>query len=350
MNPRILLLALVLAVAAPAWGQLSGWSREELVKYTPLWKGERFPDGRPKVPDATITRIQKAELTSEEAAWGPLRIIHGYDHQWDGDWKVLNRKKRLIGRVFTCQYLPGRPEMSSIIEKEAQAKGLSQHNVRVMDMLQPGDVIVADMTGRVKDGVFIGDNLAAAIFSRTGNGLIINGSIRDLEGIEPLGFPVYSRGVWPGVFGDLMLTGINVPVRIGDVTVMPGDIVVGDSEGVTFIPPHVVDDVVDNAEIYDVVDEWRIKKYMDNPGKFKPSDLYGAISMRDPALQKECEEYARAELKKRGLKPLEERATWRKAGYSGTGCYPSQPRPAVPADPSARPPGSRPAWSSKMPN
>jgi len=299
---------LTLAMVAPLCAQMDGFSKEQIVKYTPNWTGERLDDGRPKVSDALIERIKKVRMTSEEASWGPLRLTHNYMHQWEGNWKILNPEKGLVGRAFTVQYLPGRPEVAKIIEDEASAKGLSQHNVRMMDMLRPGDVMVVDMAGgRVVDGVIAGDNLAVAVWARTGNGFVVNGAIRDQEGIEPHGFPVYIKGVWPGVFGDLMLTGINVPIRIGDVTVMPGDLVVGDREGVTFVPPNLAEELAVNAEMYDLADEWRMKKFIDNPGTIKPSDLYGRNSMRDPAMQKECAEFVNRQLKEKGLSEADQK-------------------------------------------
>ena len=316
---------LTLAMVAPLCAQMDGFSKEQIVKYTPNWTGERLDDGRPKVSDALIERIKKVRMTSEEAAWGPLRLTHNYMHQWEGNWKILNPEKGLVGRAFTVQYLPGRPEVTKIIEDEASAKGLSQHNVRMMDMLRPGDVMVVDMAGgRVVDGVIAGDNLAVAVWARTGNGFVVNGAIRDQEGIEPHGFPVYIKGVWPGVFGDLMLTGINVPIRIGDVTVMPGDLVVGDREGVTFVPPHLAEELAANAEMYDLADEWRMKKFVDNPGTIKPSDLYGRNSMRDPAMQKECAEFVNRKLKEKGLSEADQKK-WQTRTYSGSGCFPRLP-------------------------
>jgi regulator of RNase E activity RraA len=318
------------------WAQMDGFGRQQLIKYTPNWKGERLEDGRPKVPDSLIERIKKIHMTSEEAAWGPLRIVHRYEHQWEGNWKILHGDKGLVGRAFTCQFMPGRPEVHSLIEEEARAKGLSQHNVRMMDMLQPGDVLVCDMAGgRVTDGVIAGDNLAVAVWTRTGNGFVVNGAIRDQEGIEPHGFPVYMKGVWPGVFGDLMMTGINVPIRIGDVTVMPGDVVVGDKEGVTFLPPHTVEEIVENAEMYAFADEWRMQKFISGGGKIKPSELYGRISMRDPAMQKECAEFVEKRMKERGLSSVQ-RERWQSRTYSGSGCYPRDRAPAPGVGPPPR--------------
>jgi len=276
------------------WAQFAGiFPREHLIKYTPEWKGERFADGRPKVPDAILKRL--ATTTSEEAAWGPLRRA-GYNHQWEGGWRILNPDKKLVGRVFTCAYMPGRSEVSSVIEADAAAAGLSQSNVRVMDMLQPGDVVIADHYANITHGVFTGDNLAVAIWTRTKNGFVVNGGLRDMEATEQYPFPVYFRAPFPGTFTGRMLTGVNVPIRVGNVTVMPGDVVIGDKEGLTFVPPHMVEKIAEYTEVTQAVDEWRHKKFIDGKGKFKPSDLYGANSMRDPTLQKECKEFVSQKL------------------------------------------------------
>jgi hypothetical protein len=143
------------------------------------------------------------------------------------------------------------------------------------------------------------------------------------------------KGVWPGVFGDLMMTGINVPIRIGDVTVMPGDVVVGDKEGVTFLPPHTVEEIVENAEMYAFADEWRMQKFISGGGKIKPSELYGRISMRDPAMQKECAEFVEKRMKERGLSSVQ-RERWQSRTYSGSGCYPRDRAPAPGGGPPPR--------------
>ncbi|MEZ5362202.1 MAG: RraA family protein [Bryobacterales bacterium] len=102
---------------------------------------------------------------------------------------------------------------------------------RIIDMLSPGDVLVADVMGRVEKGQFGGDNLIFGLFLATGRGFVVDGSFRDLDGVVEHGFPVYSRGQHPGVRGDAMLIGVNTPTRIGQATVMPGDIVLGDRTG-----------------------------------------------------------------------------------------------------------------------
>jgi 4-hydroxy-4-methyl-2-oxoglutarate aldolase len=149
-----------------------------------------------------------------------------------------------------------------------------------------------DLFGKIEDGTLVGDNLATAIFAATGTGFVVDGAIRDLEGIQPIGMPVYCRGVHPTPIHNVMLTGINVPVRIGSATVMPGDVVFGDSEGVYFIPPELVKQVVDKADETHVHDEWTKMKLL--TGKYKSSEIYPSPS--DPALKKEYEEYKKQKL------------------------------------------------------
>ena len=90
---------------------------------------------------------------------------------------------------------------------------------------------------------------------------MVDGSIRDLDGISQIDMPGYFHIVDPTPIGNVMLTGINVPIRIRGVTVMPGDLAVGDREGVYFIPPQAVKAVLDRADETHVHDEWTNKKF-----------------------------------------------------------------------------------------
>ncbi|MGH9629735.1 MAG: RraA family protein, partial [Bryobacteraceae bacterium] len=175
------------------------------------------------------------------------------------------------------------------------ARGVArQINQRVLDMLEPGDVLVVDLFGKVEQGTFVGDNLATYLFGKTKTGFVIDGSIRDLEGIYPIEMAGYFRNVHPSAIGNVMLTGVNIPVRIGNATVMPGDVILGDREGVYFIPPHLVGKVVDRAEETHIHDEWTKEKFQ--TGKYKSSELYS--TPRDPELRKEYEEYKKQQLEK----------------------------------------------------
>lgn len=256
-------------LAAPGHTQIDLFSKEQRIEFTPQWTGERFPDGRPKVADAVLARLK--DVTADEA-WDVLQDA-GFRNQFEGGWKVINPGNRLVGRAVTAVFMPNRPDVDSVIRANGKKEGrIGDENSWIIDILQPGDVLVVDLFGKVRYGTIIGDNLATAIFAKSHNGLIVNGAIRDVTGIQQMtGFQVYTRGVDPSALENVMLTGINVPIRIGDVTVMPGDIAIGDPEGVTFVPPQLAEKVADETEMDHLVDEWG--HMMLREGKYTPGQI-----------------------------------------------------------------------------
>jgi len=147
--------------------------------------------------------------------------------------------------------------------------------------------------GKKVQGTIVGDNLFYYVMKATnGGGLVVDGSIRDLDGIAKIDMPAYFRSADPTPIGNVMLTGINVPIRIGSVTVMPGDLVVGDREGIYFVPPQFVKEVLDHADETHIHDEWTKKKF--DEGKYKSSEIYS--SPKDPKLQEEYRGYLKNRL------------------------------------------------------
>jgi 4-hydroxy-4-methyl-2-oxoglutarate aldolase len=286
----ILAISCLLLITPFSHAQLNVFSKDELTDYTAKNPFERLPDGRPKVPDSLMERAR--DLSSEEI-WAVLQE-KGYNNQYADGFQVLHPGKPLVGRAFTVQFMPLRQDINDIATEKAKLHGLSRlTNQTAIDMLQPGDVLVVDMFGKKVNGTIVGDNLFFYVNQAThGGGLVVDGSVRDLNGLSEVDMPAYFRAVDPTPIGNVMLTGINVPVRIGDVTVMPGDLVVGDREGVYFIPPQFVQEVMDNADIVHIHDEWTKKKFAE--GKYKSSEIYGSPS--DPALKREYEEYRKRRL------------------------------------------------------
>lgn len=282
--------ALALLASSLARAQLFTLSKEELTAYTSQNPFDRLPDGRPKVPDSIIGRAK--EMSSEEV-WAVLPG-KGFHHQYADGFQILHPEMKLAGRAFTVQFMPVRPDVEGVLTANAKAKGVTRlNNQFALDMLQPGDVVVVDLFGKKEGGTIVGDNLFYYILKAThGAGLVVDGSIRDLEGISEMKMPAYFRHADPTPIANVMLTGINIPIRIGGVTVMPGDLVVGDREGVYFIPPQLAKEVVDNADVVHIHDEWTRKKF--DEGKYKSSDIYG--SPRDPELKKEYQEYLKKRL------------------------------------------------------
>src|SRR3984893_7805921 len=259
----------LLAIALPPHAQLGLFSSAQRIAFSPEWRGERYPDGRPKVPNSVLEHLQN--VTAEQA-WDVLQDA-GFRNKYEGGWKVINPGPRLVGRVVTAVFMPRRPDVDFVIQANGKKEGrIGDENSWIIDILEPGDVLVVDLFGKIEDGTIVGDNLSTAIYAKSRNGLIVDGGVRDLSGIQEIkGFQVYARGFDPSALENVMLVGINVPIRIGRATVMPGDVVVGDPEGVTFIPPHIAEKVADGAEMDRLIDEWG--HMMLREGKYTPGQI-----------------------------------------------------------------------------
>jgi regulator of RNase E activity RraA len=259
----------ILAATIPGHAQLDLFSKEQRIEFTPDWHGDRFPDGRPNVRDSVLDRLKN--VTADEA-WDVLQNA-GYHNQFEGGWRVINPGERMVGRVVTAVFMPHRPDVDSVIRANGKKESrIGDENSWIIDILKPGDVLVVDLFGKIRYGTIIGDNLATAIFSKSHNGLIVNGAVRDVTGIQQIaGFQVYTRGVDPSALENVMLTGINTPIRIGDVTVMPGDIAIGDPEGITFVPPQLAEKLADETEMDHMIDEWGHAMLRD--GKYTPGQI-----------------------------------------------------------------------------
>lgn len=292
--------ALVAAtLACPLFGQLGMFTKEQRADITREWKGERFADGRPKVSDEVLKRL--ATTTAEEA-WGTLRGA-GYRLQFEGGWKTVNVQpgKRLVGRVVTAQFMPFRPDMNAVINDHAKQEGRvgRGQNSWVIDTLVKGDVMVVDLFGKIKDGTIIGDNLATSIMTKAGTGLIVDGAVRDVSGISEIpGFQVYARDFHPSAIAEVTLMGWNIPIRIGNTTVMPGDVVVSDPEGVTFIPAHLAEKVADESELTQLRDNWGHQMLREQ--KYTPGQVDAEWS---PAMVEDFNKWAESKGSKMRMKP-----------------------------------------------
>jgi 4-hydroxy-4-methyl-2-oxoglutarate aldolase len=288
--PSVAACAVILGLAAPAGAQVFAFSKEDLVEFTAQNPFDRFPDGRPRIPDNLLERARG--LSMEEILMIGQR---GYRNQYVDGWKLLQPGKKMVGRAFTVLFMPSRQDVDQAAAARGKARGLQPYNNQaVIDMLGPDDIVVVDLFGKKEGGTFVGDNLFYYIMRATkGAGMVIDGSVRDLQGIADMDMPGYVRDVDPSAIGNVVLAGWNIPVRIGGATVMPGDLVVGDREGVYFVPPALVTEVLDRADETHIHDEWTRMKF--DEGKYKSSDIYG--SPRTPELKKEYQEYLEKRLK-----------------------------------------------------
>lgn len=247
--------------------------KDELIRLTPEWEGERFDDGRPKVPDDILERMK---LVTHEEAWAVLRGSN-FNYQYEEGWLTVNPQNVLVGRAVTATFMPGRPDIHRVIDDigHNEEGRIKSQNSWPVDMLQPGDVYVGDQFGAHLNGPTIGDNVGNAIYANSGNGFVYNGAIRDIDGLRELeGMTAFVRSYHPSHHlnnpdGRLNTTliSLNRPTRIGMATVMPGDVVLGRDGGVIFIPPHLAERVVTTSEIVRLRDLFghtriREKKYL----------------------------------------------------------------------------------------
>jgi len=244
---------------------------DEMKAITSLWTGDRFADGRPKVHDALLARLEKVSM---EEAWGYLRN-KGYNNQFENDWIIIKDDKVMAGRALTAQYMPLRPDIESLVREVGKNEGRVQAggtNSWPIDKLQNGDIYVADSYGKIVDGTLIGDNLGNAIYSKSKKGVIFYGSVRDMAGLTKIdGFNGWIKGHDPSYIQQMMLSTINYPIRIGRATVVPGDAVLANKFGVVFIPAHLLADLVINAEFIMLRDQFGIQRLKE--GKYTAGEI-----------------------------------------------------------------------------
>ncbi len=296
MNRKIILVVAILFACYFSQAQNIGASPEYIKALTADWKGERFPDGRPKVSDNLLERLKK--LTIEEV-WAEL-IELGYQNQYEGNWKIVDETEEttMTGRAVTAQFMPSRPDLENQVIEQGKKEGRAWEQRRTVSWavstLLEGDVYVADAYNKEHLGTVVGSNLGNGVYARSKRGGIFYGHVRDLEGLREIdGFNAWVKGSDPSYMRQTLLTSINAPVRIGNAIVLPGDAVLAKKDGVIFIPPHLVEHLVMTGEVtalFDVFGQQRIKE-----GKFSA----GAIdSVWTEEIKQDFREWAKSNSEK----------------------------------------------------
>jgi len=220
---------------------------EDVIQITREWTGERFEDGRPKVSDSILKRMEK--VTTEEA-WAVL-WNNEYKYNFEGNWVQLNPGRILVGRSVTATFVPRRPDLHGALMDLGQKKEgrVGEMNSWIIEGLREDDCIVINLFGKVWEGTFSGGNLATAIATRTGRGQVIHGGIRDAQQMLKIkNLITFCRGMDPTPIRDTTMVGLNTACQIGAAVCLPGDIVLGTYSGVIFIPPHLAEQVVEDSE------------------------------------------------------------------------------------------------------
>ena len=249
--------------------QPTSLTKDEMLYYTSVWKGDRFPDGRPKVSDDIIRRMKYVSVTEawatlngasdpvegQDQTQGPAAFAgmrrSTYTNQYYGEFKMMRDEIIICGRASTIHFMPFRPDLNGLIQEQGtkDGRGRGQYTWGI-DQLQNGDCYVANVCEGILDASHVGDNLGTTIWTKTGNGAVIKGTLRDLPGnmaVNP-NWNVMVRDFRPQSNSSNLVIGVNCPLQVGYVTVMPGDVVLGTREGVVFIPPQFAQQVVESSE------------------------------------------------------------------------------------------------------
>jgi regulator of RNase E activity RraA len=266
LNSNILLL--LFSIFFSGYVSAQTMSKEELIFLTSEWKGERFPDGRPKIAD---TLLERAKHIMIDDAWTVLKN-EGYLNQFEGNWKTVNDSP-ITGRALTALYMPGRPDVEKNVKERGARQGRKGNtNSWPIDVLTKGDIYIADAFGKISGGSIMGATLANSIYSKSGNGVVFNGAARDLQEIKNIkGFNAFVRDFHPSFTEEMVLMGLNTPIRIGNVMVLPGDLVIAQKEGVLFVPAHLAEQVVSTGEFVIRKDQFGFE--MVRAGKYSTGEI-----------------------------------------------------------------------------
>lgn len=271
-----LLIAVTLIGALPAFSQVKT-SKDRILLYTSEWKGDRFPDGRPRLPDSLLERAKSMTI---EDVWDFLRA-QGYQNQFEGDWKALHLDKPMVGRALTAQFMPTRPDMQRVIQAEGKAEGRESGtyltstngtNMWPIAELVDGDVLVADGYRKIEYGTLIGSNLGNGIAARSHTGFVFYAAIRDEKELREIpNFNGFYKGYDPSAWAQEELTAINAPIRIGRAIVLPGDLVIAVEQGVLFVPAILAEDAISSAEFTSLTDDYNFELNREgkNGGQFE---------------------------------------------------------------------------------
>lgn len=263
MKKRVFLFIVLVVAAFGVSAQQVVWQPDVIKRLTPEWTGERYPDGRPKVSDELLERLKNCafeEVWSYLGMHGYRNVFENFENLSENGWHIIHPDRVMTGRAVTAQFMPMRPDFNNYVQAQAKEEGTHTPvtNYAPILKLQEGDIYVADSYGKIEGGTLIGSNLGNAIANASKRGVIFNGSVRDYEGLEAIGetFNGWIRGYDPTGIQEMMTAWINAPIRIGRMTILPGDAILAKKLGIVAIPPHLLQGCVVHSEYITLRDEF----------------------------------------------------------------------------------------------
>lgn len=195
------------------------------------------------VPDRVAPHILDLARQVSTATLSSQLLKLGYAHVFMLGVRPLRPDLRLAGQAFTLRYIPVREDL----ERPGEFDNRTNTQRVAVESVGPGDVLVIDARGDVRAAT-LGDILATRIAQRGAAGIVTDGAFRDTPSIQTLDLPTYAGGQSPIVSTAIHHPqDINVPIGCGGVAVLPGDVIVGDGEGVLVVPRPVAETIIEAA-------------------------------------------------------------------------------------------------------
>lgn len=263
--------AVVLLVAGGLAGQRAPLTVEAPARTIPAYVAEQLS----AADRALFSKLMEVGL---EAAWSAV-TQEGYPQCFINELTPLHTDRRLVGRARTVRYLPNRKDL----REKIYAAG-PQLNYRSAEEAEPGDVLVFDAGGE-RHSTVSGAMVTTRFLVRGGAGILVDGCMRDVPDLAAMPGSFYLRCGHASSVSPLMMSAdYQVPVRIGGVTVMPGDLLVGERHGVLVIPAAIVDKVLEKAMAHDAQEQFQRKLLLQG------EPIYGVYPNLNDANKKKFEE------------------------------------------------------------
>jgi regulator of RNase E activity RraA len=203
-------------------------------------------EGLEPLPAGVLDTLRRASTASITAELFKLGIRHSFMNGVE----PLSPGDRMVGEAVTLRYLPFREDLNAL-----QPSSLPEHPQRkTIDNIQEGGILVIDARGSLRSGT-LGEILMARLKARGAAGMVTDGAVRDANGIRGVGLPAFVGGVHASASNTIHFAAdAHVPIQCGGVTIIPGDILVGDSDGVVVIPRKFAAKVADEAVHHDEIE------------------------------------------------------------------------------------------------
>ena len=205
----------------------------------------------------TISEATRAQLASASTATiSSVLRKHGFNEMYLEGLRALHPEKRMVGQAFTLRFVPTRPDL----DPTGEFDNTTNKQRIAVESVRPGDVLVIEARGDTRAGT-LGDILATRIWQRGAAGIVSDGAFRDTPGFSEIDMPTYSKDQNPNLSSTVHHPiEINGPIVCAGVTVLPGDVMVGDGEGVIVIPVDMAEQIAQEADEQEQREEFIIGK------------------------------------------------------------------------------------------